>query len=697
VHLQFRRAISEEFSAGKDADMRLSTVACLSLVLVGITSGCTMMRNPLASKTDPQEASRRRMIAEMNARTEEGDIAGARQILARIEASEQAGQTASSVIPLGQPSAPTDPAEVGKLVDRLVAFAHPASRESRRQEYAGFSPAALKRMLSEYEQAASLGQQNPNQFVPEAANSELMYASNSNQPQGPGRPPTLNTNLRGQPSAPDPRQASGQSLGTQSPWSVAQRDSQPSDVQAPRLPDSNIPNVAQNGGFGTGGGLQTVSGELPARSGIAGAAPGPATSNPFPEPGQRNARPASELPIISPGNSGLQYPIRPTSATAPASSVGAAGAGAAAFLNNGDIGTGNSGSGGVSLMNEISEIDQTPNASSFNPGFNTGAFPGSSPVDPTGTAGPQFPENTNPQAPRLGDSVSSQSGLPGVLENSVQGVQQFLPRLKDVAGRTLRNLGQGDPSGNPATLGMNNGQADIPDVIRSLKTELLRATPGQTDAERVQYIRKHVNLRMLNLVNGDVGQAVEPIPGIASADQEFWQQMIWSVSNYFDDQGMPDPSERSAETIEQLRGAIAQLGQTADLKLRNTTFCHRIVSFGNYERFKEDRFTTGQPVLLYAEVENFTSRRSSNDGYRTILQSAIELYRSNDLEQPAATIPLSSDTTEDFCRAQRRDYFHSYEFSIPPNLEPGQYTLKLRVVDQQSRKVATSKVNFEVE
>ena len=244
---------------------------------------------------------------------------------------------------------------------------------------------------------------------------------------------------------------------------------------------------------------------------------------------------------------------------------------------------------------------------------------------------------------------------------------------------------------------MSNGQADIPDVIRSLKTELLTATPGQTDAERVQYIRKHVNLRMLNLVNGDVGQAVEPIPGIASADQEFWQQMIWSVSNYFDDQGMPDPSVRSAETIEQLRGAIAQLAQTADLKLRNTTFCHRIVSFGNYERFKEDRFTTGQPVLLYSEVENFTSRRSSNDGYRTILQSAIELYRASDLEQPAATIPLSSDTTEDFCRAQRRDYFHSYEFSIPPNLEPGQYTLVLRVVDQQSRKVATSKVNFEVE
>ena len=670
--------------------MRLSTVACLGLVLVGITSGCTMMRNPLASKTDPQEASRRRMIAEMNARTEKGDIAGARQILARLEAADQAGQENSSVIPVGQPRV-SDPAEVGNLVERLVALDPPALRESNRQKYSQFSPATLKQMLAEYERSASFGQQNRNQFVPPAANSELMYASNS-QPQNAVRSSAPGNSFAGQPSAPDPRAAGGQSLGTQSPWATGQRNAQPSQDGAPRLPDSNLADVPRNNGIAAGGGLQTVSGEVPARSGIAGSAPSRATTNPFPDAAPVVAPKADDLPVISPGNSGLQDPVaRQDSITRTGGSAPAVGQGTARY-------PGEASNGGVSLLNQISPVDETAPTSAFDPGFDTEEFPGTTRFGSAGSTSPQFPDNTNQQAPRLGDSVPSQSGFPGVIETGVHGVQQIIPRLKDAAGRTLRNFGQGDPSGNPATLGMNNGQtSDIPDVIRSLKTELLTATPGQTDAERVQYIRKHVNLRLLNLVNGDVGEAVEPIPGIASADQEFWQQMIWSVSNYFDDQGMPDPSVRSAETIEQLRGAIAQLGQTADLKLRNTTFCHRIVSFGNYERFKEDRFTTGQPVLLYSEVENFTSRRSSNDGYRTILQSAIELYRANDLEQPAATIPLSSDTTEDFCRAQRRDYFHSYEFSIPPNLEPGQYTLVLRVVDQQSRKVATSKVNFEVE
>ena len=134
--------------------MRLLTVACLGLVLAGITSGCATMRNPLASKTDPQEASRRRMIAEMNARAEKGDIAGAHQILARLEASDQAAKTDSSVIPLGQP-ATTDPAEVDRLVNRLVALDPPALRESSRQKYAQFSPATLRQMLAEYELSTS--------------------------------------------------------------------------------------------------------------------------------------------------------------------------------------------------------------------------------------------------------------------------------------------------------------------------------------------------------------------------------------------------------------------------------------------------------------------------------------------------------------------------------------------------------------
>jgi hypothetical protein len=678
--------------------MRLSTAVCLSLVLVGLTSGCTMMRNPLASKADPQDATRRRMIAEMSVLTGKGDIEGARQILARLEASDQAAKTESTEILLGTRNVSTDPDDVNRLVDRLVAFDPPALREANRQKYQQFSPSTLKLMLTEYDRTATIGQQDLNQFDQRSYNPGMMYAQNSSPvPQSlpdDARPTVPGTGLIAQRSAPDPRPAGSQPLGTQSPWPATQREAKSSAGAAPRLPNANNSDLLRNNGAAQGGGLQTVSGELPVRSGITGSAPGPATLKPFGQAGQLRAPRANELPIISPGNSGLQNPITPIGA-----SISVAESGTAPISDN----------GGVSLLNQISppaDDDSSIASSVFNnpvfsnPALNNAASSGAFPTVATSQSSLQFPDSPRLNAPVPGDPISTplaQPGLPGVLETGVQGVQQIIPRIKDVAGRTLRNFGQGESPLNSDTAALPVGQADVPGLIRSLEAELLSAALGQTEAERLQYIRKHVNLRMLHLVAGDVGQAVEPIPGIASADQEFWQQMIWSMSNYFDDQGMPDESVRSAETIEQLRGAIAQLGQTADLKLRNTTFCHRIVSFGSYERFREDRFTTGQPVLLYAEVGNFTSLRSSNDGYRTVLQSAIEIYRAGDLQNPVATIPLSSDTTEDFCRAQRRDYFHSYEFSIPPKLEPGLYTLLLSVVDQQSRKVATSRVNFEVE
>lgn len=677
--------------------MRLVTLVCL--VLVGISSGCATMRNPLAAKADPHDATRRRMIAEMNALTEKGDLAGARQILAQLEASDQSIKQESSVIPLTPGRSSTSPDDVEKLVDRLVAHDPPELREANRQKYQKFSPPILKQMLAEYERTAEFGQQNLNHSIPGGNSSDLMYAQNATRTQNDVQPTVPGTDLISQRSAPDPRPAGSQPLGTQSPWPTPQTQGSSTTGTAPTLPDRNLAaNTTadrEREKSRQDGGLQTVSGEMPARSGIAGSAPAPATPNPFAAAGQQATQQTSELPVISPGNTGLQNPIVPMSATVPASEPSLDSSPANTIPANTIPGNGAYGNGGVSLLNQIAPLDE--NGATEPSSFNSSSSPVAVPSNSSVVGGLLPPDNVNPGAPSFPDSTASQSGLPGMLGSGVQGVQQIIPRIKDAAGRTLRNFGQTEPTSNTAAVTPSAGQADVSTLIRNLEAELMAVAPGQTDADRLEYIRKHVNLRMLHLVAGDVGQAVEPIPGIASADQEFWQQMIWSVSNYFDNQGMPEASVRSAETIEQLRGAIAQLSHTADLKLRNTTFCHRIVSFGNYDRFKEDRFTTGQPVLLYAEVENFTSLRSSNDGYRTVLQSVIEIYRADDLQQPAATIPLATDTTEDFCRAQRRDYFHSYEFSIPPNLKPGLYTLVLRIIDQQSRKVATSRVNFEVE
>jgi hypothetical protein len=51
---------------------------------------------------------------------------------------------------------------------------------------------------------------------------------------------------------------------------------------------------------------------------------------------------------------------------------------------------------------------------------------------------------------------------------------------------------------------------------------------------------------------------------------------------------------------------------------------------------------------------------------------------------------------EDLCASPRRDYYNSYEFSIPQGIALGPHQLKLTVEDQLSQKVASYTVNFTV-
>lgn len=121
----------------------------------------------------------------------------------------------------------------------------------------------------------------------------------------------------------------------------------------------------------------------------------------------------------------------------------------------------------------------------------------------------------------------------------------------------------------------------------------------------------------------------------------------------------------------------------------NTAFCEEISYYGNYKRFPREEFVPGQPVLLYAEIENFRSDPSPTGEYRTLLRSLVEIYG------PTGKLVWykSFAATEDLCRNPRRDYFHNYQFSMPDR-PLGPHTLKLTVVDELSGKQATSTIKF---
>ena len=214
------------------------------------------------------------------------------------------------------------------------------------------------------------------------------------------------------------------------------------------------------------------------------------------------------------------------------------------------------------------------------------------------------------------------------------------------------------------------------------------------DPARRHYAESQVQLRLLYLMAGDQARAMQAIPDLDPADQQFWQQVLWGVSNYFDESAQPNRADRMTQTVDQLRTAVNRLQSEANLQLRNVAFCRKITSFGNFERFDRDEYSPGQRVLLYAEVVNFKSVPQSHDGiYRTQLTSTVEILRTGQ-SQPLTKIEF--DPTIDLCRSYRQDYFHSYELKIPDELNVGDYVLKLTVEDNQSGKLATYTLNFTV-
>ncbi|OHB68357.1 MAG: hypothetical protein A2V70_16260 [Planctomycetes bacterium RBG_13_63_9] len=204
-------------------------------------------------------------------------------------------------------------------------------------------------------------------------------------------------------------------------------------------------------------------------------------------------------------------------------------------------------------------------------------------------------------------------------------------------------------------------------------------------------IAQHAQLRMLRLLAGRRDRALEPIPNVAPATEEFWSKELYGLDAWLDTKRTPDAMRRSAEAKRILGEALARLGETAPLEVRNLAFCSEIQSYGCIKEFEEYDFTPGQEVLLYAEIENFASE-STAKGAHTSLRSSYQIYDSRG--QRAADHDFSH--TEEYCQTARRDFFIGYHLRLPSRIYPGKYTLQLTVEDLKSHKVGQSSIDLTI-
>lgn len=206
-----------------------------------------------------------------------------------------------------------------------------------------------------------------------------------------------------------------------------------------------------------------------------------------------------------------------------------------------------------------------------------------------------------------------------------------------------------------------------------------------------QEVTRHAWLRMLYLTAGRRDDALQPIPGIGPAEQDFWREQLYALAACLDTERQTDAAKRSAEARMHLAKADARLGESGTLAVRNLAFCTQVSSYGVYEKFDDYKFKANQPLILYAEVQNFKSEESSK-GFHTALRSSYQILDAQGRRVAENDLAL----TEEYCRNQRRDYFLRYFLSVPERIYDGNYTLQLTIVDTLSQKIGTSTIEFTV-
>ena len=103
------------------------------------------------------------------------------------------------------------------------------------------------------------------------------------------------------------------------------------------------------------------------------------------------------------------------------------------------------------------------------------------------------------------------------------------------------------------------------------------------------------------------------------------------------------------------------------------------------------RLRRGQPLLIYATLENFRSMATSK-GYRTLTLSTLEIRKADG--EVLQRQPLG--TAVDLVEVPRRDFFLTHLITIPDDLPAGEYLFDLYVDDLLKHESATARVAVHV-
>ena len=226
-------------------------------------------------------------------------------------------------------------------------------------------------------------------------------------------------------------------------------------------------------------------------------------------------------------------------------------------------------------------------------------------------------------------------------------------------------------------------------LFTALLERLSQSPPDETEAERS---RRLIMARHLMVLAGDPDRAVAEIDELSEKEQEYLRHQLLGLWTIIDPEGHPVPARRFTTALPQLREATKYLAAATDsLEVRSLAFCTEIEAYGQIKTFPGNRFETGQQVILYCEIENFTVSKIDS-GFETHLQGSYDVFDADNKKIVSQLLPADKQVSTNYLR----DYFIAYQMHLPKQLEKGSYRLQLTMEDVAGKKYGQASIPFEI-
>lgn len=289
----------------------------------------------------------------------------------------------------------------------------------------------------------------------------------------------------------------------------------------------------------------------------------------------------------------------------------------------------------------------------------------STPVGASNLAGAHGSVGDGPAAPEMtaGKTVSPGNGV----------VQAGAPAIGVDATPLIEKTSAQQPAVDPIASQLSDQR-----IYAELLKRLSAAPADESDADRSSRLIKQ---RHLMVLSGDPDGAVAGIDAMSVAEQEFLRHQLLGLWTMVDPHGHPVPSRRFTTALPEIREATKfAAAATHSLEVRSLAFCTAIESYGQIKTFPGNRFESGQQVILYCEIENFTVNKTS-EGYETYLQGSYDIYNADNEKVVSQLLPADKQISSNYLR----DYFIAYQMHLPQQLPVGTYRLQLTMEDASGK------------